>query len=140
MEITHSLAILAERSTVYDTIADLTTWPDWMPGVSSVGPAESASGPAVGAEYRVTQVPGMPETYRIQELVPGSKVVVRGGGAVASALITYTLTDLPEWGTQVRTDVQWEGIGGKVLGAVFEGKYREQLLDEALGLKKLLEG
>ena len=138
MQFTHSITIMADRHHVYAAIADLTTWPDWMPDVSAVEPRSGVEGPEVGAAYGVTQH-RITETYRILELVPTTRVVVQGGSAVASAVITYTLSDAPEYGTHMQTDVAMEGLGGKVIGAVFAKTYREQVLGEALGLKDYIE-
>jgi uncharacterized protein YndB with AHSA1/START domain len=90
-----TIEVEVPREEAFDYVADLTTAPEWDPGIRSSkqldeGPTRVGSAFEVVAEFR-----GKPQTFRYEvlELDPGRRLVIRGESEKAISDDTITFAD-----------------------------------------------
>jgi len=126
--------VSAPSGRVFDTYADVESWPDWTASVTSVERLDE--GPLrVGSRARIRQ-PKLPvAVWEVTELVPGASFtwVARGPGVVTTG--THLVTPLAAAESRVTAILEQAGPLGPIVGLLTRTLTKRYLQTEVQGLK-----
>jgi protein-S-isoprenylcysteine O-methyltransferase Ste14/uncharacterized protein YndB with AHSA1/START domain len=135
---TATIHIAAPAQRVWALLADVLSWPNWLPTMTSVEPL----GPAaltLGARFRITQPKLSPATWTVVQLDPLRSFAWETRSPGVRALAHHFLTPLPDGSTSVTLQVRLSGPLSP-LAQVFAGSITtEYLAREATLLKQRVE-
>ncbi len=128
------IVIDARPEIVWDTLADLPSWPRWMPGVKSV----DLAGPfGVGTRFRWKAGPGTIRSELLESDRPRS-LGWRGRTLGVDALHVWRFEEQGD-GTRVCTEESWSGLLVRVLPRAMSKTVRKALDDGLPALKSEAE-
>lgn len=132
--------ILIERTTrltadvLWEVLADLSRWPDWLPTVDAARPVDPAHTAGAGASYLLDQ-PGLPRaTWTVTDWRPGAGFtwVSRRPGVRTTGTHELVPTD---GGTTIRLGVTWSGLLAAPVGWAYGRRTRDYVMREAEALE-----
>jgi len=132
-----TVEIAAPAATVWEVLADVTTWPSWT---SSVTSAEPLSGEplGLGAEVRVRQPRLAPAVWRVTRFEAEQSFQWTSTSGGVTSVADHVLTEL-NGSTHVLLTVDQSGLLAPLIGLIFGGLTRRYLRTEAEGLKSRAE-
>lgn len=130
---TLAIDISAPPDRVWQIVADVESWPQWTPSMTSVRRLDS--GPfGVGSRAEVKQ-PGLPRlVWQVTELDEGTAFtwVARTPGVATTGVHQLSATDS---GTRLTLTVAWSGPLAGLVGALTAKRTRQFLAQETSGAK-----
>jgi len=105
---TATTIIAAPPERVWDLLADVLRWPDWLPTMTSIEPL----GPealALGARYRISQPRLRPAIWTVVRLEPQRSFSWESRSPGVRTLADHSLTSLPVGSTSVTLRVAFSG-------------------------------
>ena len=125
--VTASTTARATPERVWAVLADLRSWPTWLPTVTGLIPDQPEREEGTGAAYRVRQPRLGWARWQITAWSPGRSFtwVSRRPGVTTTA--THQLTATSE-GTRIALGITWAGPGSPVLGWL-AGRLTQRYLD-----------
>lgn len=135
-EVTAGIAATGQR--VWTLLADVESWPHWLPTVTLVEALDG--GPlAIGRRYRVEQPKLRPTVWTVTELQPGTHFQWQARSPGMTMVADHAVTSLDGQAVQVRLRFRFEGVLGALLGRMFARTTRHYLQAEAQALKRQAE-
>ncbi len=138
MKIEHRIHIDAPVEVVWTATADITSWPDWTPTVTSVEP--TTEGPAgLGSRYVLKQPMQARAIWEITEWTPGSRFAWEKPGRFLRFKATHVLEPAGE-ATSNLLILEATGPAALLLHPVLRTAGTRALQQENAGLKAFCEG
>lgn len=141
MECTHTFEVAAAPAAVWALVADPTRWPEWMGTVTTVKPKKGTTEPEHGALYSLRRKGDFAGDLRIASLRPLEEVTYVLSGTSAPASGSFRLESGQDGRTTVTSALEFGTVTGVMLGLSGQGEKRveDQLISDAVGLRRLLE-
>ncbi len=138
MDYDQSITTTAAATRAWQTVADVTTWPQWTPSMSTVRPLDGVE-LAVGRRYRVKQ-PGLPPVvWRVTELAEADSFVWEANSPGVHTVAYHRVRPLEGGGTRIEIGIRQTGALSGVVRLLTQARTRRYLALEAAGLKAASE-
>ena len=125
--VTTDIDVDASPEAVWDTLTDLDSWPQWMPGVKSM----TRRGPfAVGSTFEWRAGPGTIKSEIVEAARPSS-AAWKGRTMGIDAVHVWTIEPRGPTTTHVHTEESWSGLLPRVLRKTMHNSLKKSL-DEGL--------
>ncbi|MBL8327071.1 MAG: SRPBCC family protein [Rubrivivax sp.] len=126
--------IAAPAHLVWDRIADVMAWPEWLPTVVRVE-AMSSGSLAVGSSFRVLQPRLRPATWTVSQLIPGSSFAWESSSPGLRMRANHTVEASSHGGSLIRLEFQFSGALAPAVAWLLGGLTRRYLVTEAESLR-----
>lgn len=131
---TGEIIISARPETVWDTLTDLRTWPQWMPGVKTMNVDEPVR---VGTTFQWKAGPGTIRSEIVESERP-YRVAWKGRTLGITAVHVWRM-DLDGEATRVFTEESWSGLLARALQGSMRKAVRKALDDGLPALRREAE-
>ena len=133
-----AIDIDATPTTVWRTLTDVESWPDWTASMTKVERLQDGD-LAVGSTARVTQPKLKPAVYTVTDCEPGKSFIWETKAAGVKVRASHVVEDRGEGHARMILGVEQSGALSGIV-ALFYGKLvRQYVAMEAEGLKKAAE-
>lgn len=134
-----AIDIDATPTTVWRTLTDVESWPDWTASMTKVERLQDGD-LGVGSTARVTQPKLKPAGYTVTDCEPGQSFIWETKAAGVKVRASHIVEDRGEGHARMILGVEQSGVLSGIV-ALFYGKLvRQYVAMEAEGLKKAAEG
>jgi uncharacterized protein YndB with AHSA1/START domain len=134
-----SARIRASRPNVWNVLADVESWPAWLPTVRSV---EGQSGAELreGARFVVSQ-PRLPQAvWRVAKVEPARAFIWESRAPGTRIVAEHVLASRLDGSTELLLRLSFHGLIGKLIGRLTRATSQRYLDMEASALQTAVEG
>lgn len=126
----------APADRLWEVMADVRRWPQWLPTVDAVTPLDPSRPDEVGASYTVEQ-PGLPRAvWTITEIEPGRSFTWESAQPGIRSVGTHVLRPGPAGSTTIELGIAWSGVLAPLLRLVVGRKAEDYVTREAEALDR----
>jgi uncharacterized membrane protein len=134
-----SIDIAASSQSVWRVLAAVTSWPVWLPTVTSVRPLDGNE-LKLGSRYAIRQPRLQPATWVVTELEPPRRFVWQARSPGLVMLAEHAIEDSSPGTSQVTLRYSFAGLLGAPVAMLFRSVTERYLSREAESLKRKVEG
>jgi uncharacterized membrane protein len=134
-----SISIAAPGETVWQVLAAVDAWPEWLPTVDSVQPLDG-SPLKLGFRYAVLQPKLRPATWVVTELDPPRRFVWQARSPGLLMVAEHEIQESLPGNSRVTLRFSFSGLLGAPIGWLFRSVTERYLSQEAASLKHKVEG
>ncbi|HRX61110.1 MAG TPA: SRPBCC family protein [Candidatus Competibacter sp.] len=126
--------ITATASEVWNALANVTVWPEWLPTVLEVQPL-AGQVLSVGAKFKIIQPKLRPTVWEVTELHPGENFAWQASSPGLMLWANHTVVELPDRRSEVLLEFRFSGILAPLIALLAGSVTNRYLAIEAASIK-----
>lgn len=130
--------ITATASEVWNALANVTVWPEWLPTVLEVQPL-AGQVLSVGAKFKIIQPKLRPTVWEVTELHPGENFAWQASSPGLMLWANHTVVELPDRRSEVLLEFRFSGILAPLIALLAGSVTKRYLAIEAASIKRRAE-
>ena len=130
--------ITATASEVWNALANVTVWPEWLPTVLEVQPL-AGQVLSVGAKFKIIQPKLRPTVWEVTELHPGENFAWQAPSPGLILWANHTVVELPDRRSEVLLEFRFSGILAPLIALLAGSVTKRYLAIEAASIKRRAE-
>lgn len=130
--------ITATASEVWNALANVTVWPEWLPTVLEVQPL-AGQVLSVGAKFKIIQPKLRPTVWEVTELHPGENFAWQAPSPGLILWANHTVVELPDRRSEVLLEFRFSGILAPLIALLAGSVTKRYLAIEVASIKRRAE-
>lgn len=130
--------ITATASEVWNALANVTVWPEWLPTVLEVQPL-AGQVLSVGAKFKIIQPKLRPTVWEVTELHPGENFAWQASSPGLMLWANHTVVELPDRRSEVLLEFRFSGILAPLIALLAGSVTKRYLAIEVASIKRRAE-
>lgn len=130
--------ITATASEVWNALANVTVWPEWLPTVLEVQPL-AGQVLSVGAKFKIIQPKLRPTVWEVTELHPGENFAWQASSPGLMLWANHTVVELPDRRSEVLLEFRFSGILAPLIALLAGAVTKRYLAIEVASIKRRAE-
>lgn len=130
--------ITATASEVWNALANVTVWPEWLPTVLEVQPL-AGQVLSVGAKFKIIQPKLRPTVWEVTELHPGENFAWQASSPGLILWANHTVVELPDRRSEVLLEFRFSGILAPLIALLAGSVTKRYLAIEVASIKRRAE-
>lgn len=130
--------ITATASEVWNALANVTVWPEWLPTVLEVQPL-AGQVLSVGAKFKIIQPKLRPTVWEVTELHPGENFAWQASSPGLMLWANHTAVELPDRRSEVLLEFRFSGILAPLIALLAGSVTKRYLAIEVASIKRRAE-
>jgi len=130
--------ITATASEVWNALANVTVWPEWLPTVLEVQPL-AGQVLSVGAKFKIIQPKLRPTVWEVTELHPGENFAWQASSPGLMLWANHTVVELPDGRSEVLLEFRFSGILAPLIALLAGSVTKRYLAIEVASIKRRAE-
>lgn len=130
--------ITATASEVWNALANVTVWPEWLPTVLEVQPL-AGQVLSVGAKFKIIQPKLRPSVWEVTELHPGENFAWQASSPGLMLWANHTVVELPDRRSEVLLEFRFSGILAPLIALLAGSVTKRYLAIEVASIKRRAE-
>lgn len=130
--------ITATASEVWNALANVTVWPEWLPTVLEVQPL-AGQVLSVGAKFKIIQPKLRPTVWEVTELHPGENFAWQASSPGLMLWANHTVVELLDRRSEVLLEFRFSGILAPLIALLAGSVTKRYLAIEAASIKRRAE-
>lgn len=130
--------ITATASEVWNALANVTVWPEWLPTVLEVQPL-AGQVLSVGAKFKIIQPKLRPTVWEVTELHPGENFAWQASSPGLMLWANHTVVELPDRRSEVLLEFRFSGILAPLIALLAGSVTNRYLAIEVASIKRRAE-
>jgi len=130
--------ITATASEVWNALANVTVWPEWLPTVLEVQPF-AGQVLSIGAKFKIIQPKLRPTVWEVTELHPGENFAWQASSPGLMLWANHTVVELPDRRSEVLLEFRFSGILAPLIALLAGSVTKRYLAIEVASIKRRAE-
>lgn len=130
--------ITATASEVWNALANVTVWPEWLPTVLEVQPL-AGQVLSVGAKFKIIQPKLRPTVWEVTELHPGENFAWQASSPGLMLWANHTVVELLDRRSEVLLEFRFSGILAPLIALLAGSVTKRYLAIEVASIKRRAE-
>ena len=130
--------ITATASEVWNALANVTVWPEWLPTVLEVQPL-AGQVLSVGAKFKIIQPKLRPTVWEVTELHPGENFAWQASSPGLMLWANHTVVELPDRRSEVLLEFRFSGILAPLIALLAGSVTKRYLAIEVASIQRRAE-